>query len=302
MRNSRAITILFITAVIFSLYGVFANVLNQKLSFSVLLFYLQLIALIFFVVSLAVKKINPLAGLKHNFVKLVIFAIVSNLPILFFNLANKFEKVGTVLTVQNSLTIIFALLASVLFLRERLNFHIKALSSLIIILGLILIIKPAEPSNLLGIFFASLVGITNGLTNLLRRLFFKKINPYTLGLHKSILGVLVYSVINILQNEPLIPQLNSGSLLILILYGTLNGITFLMLLYAFGRVPFTLGNLILTLEVILGMLTGFIFLGQIINLEQILASVIIIAAIYIIKLLEYQEVSLIKATNGNIRV
>ena len=242
MRNNRAITILFITAVIFSLYGVFANILNQKLSFSVLLFYLQLIALIFFVVSLAVKKINPLAGLKHNFVKLVIFAIVSNLPILFFNLANKFEKVGTVLTVQNSLTIIFALLASVLFLRERLNFHIKALSSLIIILGLILIIKPAEPSNLLGIFFASLVGITNGLTNLLRRLYFKKINP------------------------------------------------------------FTLGNLILTLEVILGMLTGFIFLGQIINLEQILASVIIIAAIYIIKLLEYQEVSLIKATNGNIRV
>jgi drug/metabolite transporter (DMT)-like permease len=278
---------LLITAIIFGSFGLFAYVLSERLFVIETLFYVKIIEFIFFISFCLVKKYSFRIPLKKLFL-LTLFGAVNSLPILFFNLAISVEKIGIVLLVQNTGTIISSILVSRFVLKEKID--IVAVGLMIIaLLGISTVYLPLEVTRILGLVFACFTGLSNTLTNLFRRKLGKQINNLILGFYSSVISLFIYGSQLFISHKDITISQNLDLLPMLLLYGALSALTTFLLISGFKKVHFTMGNIILTLEIVFGIFFGAIFLRQFLGSNQLTGSLIILISVFLVRILQLEK-------------
>lgn len=278
---------LVITAVVFSSFGYFAAVLSKQMSIITTIFLIHLIELIFFLAYIALKRIRLFNSPRQLFY-LLIFGILNTLPILCFNFAVSQEKIGIVLLIQNAVTLLVSVPIAYFLLKEKTNIKEIGLI-LIIILGIVNIYQPLSGLKFFGLFFTINTGFWNAVVNLLRRKFSQNISPFTLGFFSSLSGSILYGGITVFSGTNAIITFSPQIMILLFVYAALNVLTTLLLIVGFKGSNFTLGNIILTLEIPLGFIFGFLLLRQEVISYQLIGSLTIIISIILIRIIQWEK-------------
>ena len=138
-----------------------------------------------------------------------------------------------------------------------------------------------------GILFACGVGAANALANKFRGELGAEVQPEKLSFYSTALGTVVWGIIVLLSYTGTgnVGIISWRSTLILALYAILNIATTFLLNKGFAKVPLTLGNTLLLLEIVIGYGLGALVFHEQYGMYQIAGSIILFAAIFSMKIL-----------------
>lgn len=269
-----------ITTIIFGSFGVLARTLSIGYGLVEILLAVNLVQMAVFLL-ISFKSIRHV---KVNFL-LIAFAICSSLPLLFFNLSLKFSQLGLVLLIQNTSTVIFSV-----FLDWKINkvkFHYIKLGLITIVLLelLTLFYYTGERMGIVGPIFACITGLLNVLNNQARKELSKNFRPEHLGLLAACVGSLIWIFFSILNNINLeIFSLGDTKLAsLLVIYGLLNVVTTYLLVEGFKKANLTIGNILLTGEILVGLILANIFFHETIPMIKLISGGVIYIAIILLQ-------------------
>jgi drug/metabolite transporter (DMT)-like permease len=292
MKNkliNNGILSLLLTSFIFGFFGVIASLLGQRFSVFVIVLFVNIIQLIAFGIISLIRR-ESFALNRKAFISILIFGVINSLPILFFNLAVSVENLGSVLLVQNVSTIIFSVIFSYFGYKEELN-YLQIGLIILALLGIAIIYLPSQNPNLLGLFFAVLVGLFNGTANVFRRNLGSTISPFVLSFYTSVIGTVIFGILAREQIFNSISNFDVQSVSLILLYGGLNIATTYLLIKGFTAVKFTIGNLVLLLEVVFGSIFGLLFLSQGLEYLQLIGNLIVFVSLVLIRLVDMEKQS-----------
>jgi drug/metabolite transporter (DMT)-like permease len=285
-ESNKGFNYLLLTSVIFGSFGVLANVLGRGFSTYWIVFILNTIQLVIFLVIVVIRKEYTIPK-WDILIRFTLFGVINSFPLLFFNLAVLRESIGTVLLIQNLATIVFSVGYSFFWLKERINYLQLGLIVLAL-LGIATIYLPSKNPDLLGIVYALLVGIFNGTSNVFRRTLGQKYSPYVISLFTSLIGVIIFGFLSkdVLKISAM--QLTVNSSFLIICYGALNALTTFLLLKGLSSIKFTIGNIVLLLEVVFGSILGLIFLRQGWEYNMFIGNMVVFISLLMIRVIDFE--------------
>jgi len=275
---------LILTALLFGSFGLFAKALGEYLSPSAITFAVCLLQFTGFGIWMALKKI-PFTVSGHAIYRVLFFSVINLLPLFFFTSAIHYMGIGAVLLVQNTVTLFVSLLIE--YIATKKASPIQVALMIIALAALAIIYLPFEIASMFGILFACGVGAANALANKFRGELGAEVQPEKLSFYSTALGTVVWGIIVLLSYTGTgnVGIISWRSTLILALYAILNIATTFLLNKGFAKVPLTLGNTLLLLEIVIGYGLGALVFHEQYGMYQIAGSIILFAAIFSMKIL-----------------
>lgn len=275
-KQTRGIIILFITAALYGLYGIYARLI--ALEFSVFaqnwvrnLLVLVFTFILFFLFKQHWKKISKkdtpwiLAWILCDiFFVITIFISFNNLSI------------GTALFLLYAGSTIAGYFTGTIFLKEKLA-TLKVMAITLSFIGLFFVFGgQIHSANIIFLILGFFTGIVGGLWFVLPKL----ISPEYPKLQLIALdaaGILIANfILATFYNQPIPPLAISLAWLGILLYGITQIVGDLLVIYGFRLVEAHVGSLILPLEAIFGILFAFLFFQETLSLTSMFGGLLIL--------------------------
>lgn len=270
-------TMLLTCALIFGAFGVLAKLLGNTFSPIQLTFLVNLVQFACFSGWVYWKGIS-LRLAPNTGKSILVFVVLNMLPLFFFINAVQWLGIGAVLLVQNTVTL-FTSLTIEYFKSKRIS-PLQFSFMIISLAALAIIYLPFDINNSIGFLFAFGVGLANALTNVYRQKLSRDYSAEQLSFYSSGFGTFVLGVLNLVFMRPLTGVIAPVGIALFMLYALLHIVTTLLLNKGFARVPLTLGNTILLLEIVAGYGLGALVFGESYGLYQAVGSIILFSAIF----------------------
>ena len=215
---------------------------------------------------------------RKTFITLLAYATVLTFSFSFINLALLATDIKDVLATRYLVTIFLSVVITLWFLNEKIRtINIVAMS--LALLGIAMFMFPHFNFLASGIIYAALAAGTFTIGNLIiknnEHIKPEQLMLFEFGTISFLLGLFI-----LITNQPTITGFSWLALIASAVFSVLLIVVTYLLIYGFRNTNFNLANIVFTSEIFFGLLFGYLFLKQTINLtEGIGISLIFLAAI-----------------------
>lgn len=280
-KQTRGITVLFITAALYGLYGVYARLI--ALQFEVFtqnwvrnIFVLAVTVILIFLFRKRWKKIakKDIPWISGWILCDILFVIA--LFISFNNLS-----IGMALFLLYAGSTIAGYFAGTVFLKEKLT-KLKIAAILLSLIGLLFVYGGQINSpQIVFLLLGFLTGILGGLWFVLPKLISHEYPKLQLIALDAVGILLVNFFLAQLFNQAVPPLALSLAWVGIFLYGITQIVGDLLIIYGFRLVEAHVGSLILPLEAIFGVLFAFLFFQETLSFPTVVGGILILSGAFL---------------------
>lgn len=263
-------------------FGSFFVKIIHGLNSQQILFYRAILASFFlFVVALFSKRLKELA---FRFPKTtIIMALTEGLSIYFYYLA--LEKT----TIANAILLvytapIFSVILSSIFLHEKIE-RKTIIAIIFSFFGVLIIINPSQIKFASQYFYGSLFALLGGFFYSAMAISSKALTHKTTPLYAAFWQYFIIIILSFVFALPINLTLVKNNLIPLLYLGWLaGGLAFLLYMHGIKKVKGQIIQVITVLEILVGILSGVMFLGENLNIQTIIGGMFILLGIFIVTL------------------
>ncbi len=279
MNKTKGFLTLLATGFLYSTFSIYARVLNQTLLPAQQIFLRYLTGFLIASLAMIILRI-PFILKKVSWPILITYAIAFPINVVLFTIAVTQIKIALVGFSFYLTSIILSLLLGIIIFHEKVTI-IKIMSIVLAIVGLIFFTFPfGKNPAIFGIILSLLGGCFDAITNASRKYLTKNSHRLTLVNVQMIGAMVVGIVFGLFAHQPFIPQaITPITIVILIVFGiSLIGISYFTLI-GFGNFDLNLGTIVLSSELVFGILFGFFIYHETLNINEIIGALFVTAAI-----------------------
>jgi drug/metabolite transporter (DMT)-like permease len=271
---------LLLAALIFGSMSIFVRYLGHDFTVYQQIGFRNILGLgIAILLILSLKRKVDLKKIPKKY--LFLYALAFPLSVVFYTLAIYQTKVITTIFGLYAGSLLFSLGIGILLFKEKVTV-IKALSLLLVFIGLLIYVYPFSLSQLnLGFGFALLAGIADAVANSFRKYLSGKTDRLVLASIPMVGGILVAFAFLTASHQLFIPSISPLSWLIGIIFGGLVLSISYLTLVGFQNFDLNLGTIILSSELFFGPMFAFLIFRESPSFFEISGGVLIMAAIVI---------------------
>ena len=169
-----------------------------------------------------------------------------------------------------------------LFSMEKVSFK-KIFYIILSVLG-VLILSLKDYSNLLSFGFGELLVLLSGFffafRNISRRWQTKLLNDLEISMLMFFFSFFMLLLVSLFLGEKWVMPSVSPQLIVLLLFGGITmGLNIVLGNYGFANVPLVLGNNLLNLEALFGIIFGLMFFGELVTFKELVGGILIVFSV-----------------------
>ena len=281
MNKKLGFITLLLAAASFGSFGIWIRLLSQGINIYQQIVLRNLVAMIIASVIIIFGKRYLLDFKKIPKIKLLLYALVVPISVIFYNIAMLSLKIAVATFVFYIGTILCSYVIGLVIFKEKVTV-IKAISIMLVLLGLTCFVYPFSfTAATLGFVAGIISGIFDGAANGFRKDLVGKIDKLFLVFLTAVGGIIVSGLMIVQTHASLtfLTQMPLQIWLIGILFGLLLIINNFLLLVGFQNYELGPGVIVLSSELFFALIFGFLIFHEIPATNELIGGLFIISAI-----------------------
>lgn len=276
LKRYQGVAALFTCSAVYASFGPLVRILAEMFGTYAQVAARMGLAFVFLLtLGLVFKKIKPLS--KGQIWRAVLLGVISTSIIVFFTIAITEIKIATTIFLLYAASIFVSLVIGTAIFKETLGIQ-KIIAILLAFVGLYIFMSSSIAIGLgFGTLAALLSGLSEGIGNGVRK-GLTGADKTTVTIIQFLVITLCSSALILWSHETAIHAVSGKSIIALVSFSALQLLLNYLLLYGFQNFDVNIGTVILSLELFLAAILGYVLYAEALSVTELVGGVIIFLA------------------------